>query len=59
MDSISIRTTIIIKFAIYQHQPNLVQQQEEQRILTSPETTHTNAGKVCAVCGSQLHMTST
>jgi hypothetical protein len=62
MDNISVRTTIIIKFAYHTtHFNNNTTQEvimEEESTSSSPATI--NAAKAsCAVCGSQLHMTST
>lgn len=52
MNQIAIRTTIIIKFSYHATY-------EETSIDSTPNTNTTNAGRSsCAVCGSQVHMTS-
>jgi hypothetical protein len=59
MDNIAIRATIIIRFAYPTTHYN--NNSAHHRVLdeSSSGTTRRTAGnKTCAVCGSQLHMTS-
>lgn len=63
MDNIPIRKTIIIKFAYYPIQCNNNTTQEAIMMAGDESTSSipatVNAAKSsCAVCGSQLHMTS-